>query len=218
MYVVVDTVPIPMPALDLLMANIPVAAKLINSYRDTKYQAEYPIAHDSLFFKGNNGKNLSGQARQLWIRDDHRERVYWGQGKVSVLKWNMVGNVVIEFRAWPVAPGSPLTSYSLRFTMFPANALVNSIMNMGMFKSVALGKIQEILDDVMQASQAYAQGKPALKPVTYTPEELKVLARFEQMFHAGAGTQVPPVPPAALSDSQPPASSPASPGESPNKQ
>ena len=218
MYVVVDTVPIPMPALDLLMANIPVAAKLINSYRDTKYQAEYPIAHDSLFFKGNNGKNLSGQARQLWIRDDHRERVYWGQGKVSVLKWNMVGNVVIEFRAWPVAPASPLTSYSLRFTMFPANALVNSIMNMGMFKSVALGKIQEILDDVMQASQAYAQGKPALKPVTYTPEELKVLAQFEQMFHAGAGPQAPPVPPAAISDSQPPTSNPASPGEPPNKQ
>jgi len=202
MYVVADTVPIPLAALDHLMANIPVAAKLINSYRDTKYDAEYPKVGDSSYFKGSNGKNLSGVARQLWIRDDHRERVYWGQGKVSVLKWNLVGNVVIEFRAWPASPGSPLTCYSLRFTMFPANALVNSIMNMGMFKSVALGKIQEILDDVMQASQAYAQGKPPLKSVAYTPEEQKVLAEFERFFKAANPSSPVPSPSSVPPDTQ----------------
>lgn len=202
MYVVADTVPVPLAALDHLMSNIPVAAKLINSYRDTKYEAIYPNLADSSFFKGNNGKNLSGQARQLWIRDDHRERVYWGKGKVSVLKWNLVGNVVIEYRAWPASPGSPLTCYSLRFTMFPANALVNSIMNMGMFKSVALGKIQEILDDVMLASQAYAQGKAPLKAVTYTPQELSALKEFERLFKAGGAIAL-PARPMAKPDSQP---------------
>lgn len=185
MYVVADTVPVPMAALDFLMSNIPLAAKLINSYRGTKYSAEYPHPGDSSRFKGSNGRNLSGTAGQLWIRDDHRERVYWGQGKVSVLRWKLVGNVVIEFRAWPPSPGSPLTCYSLRFTMFPANAFVNGIMNMGLFKSVAIGKIQEILNDVMLASQSYALGTAPLAKVVYTTGEQKALKEFERLFKEG---------------------------------
>jgi hypothetical protein len=191
MYVVADTVPVPMAALDHLMSNVPLAAKLINSYRGTKYAAEYPNSRDSLYFKGSNGRNLSGVARQLWIRDDHRERVYWGQGKVAVLRWKLVGNVVIEFRAWPPAAGSAQTCYSLRFTMFPANAFVNSIMNMGLFKSVAIGKIQEILNDVMQASEAYATGAPATTPTSYTATEQKALAEFERLFKAGRAEAAP---------------------------
>lgn len=192
MYVVQDTVPVPVAALDHLMANIPLAAKLINSYRGTKYSAEYPNLRDSTFFKGNNGKSLSGQARQLWIREDHRERVYWGQGKVSVLKWNLVGNVVIEFRAWPVSSGSAQTCYSIRFTMFPANSVVNTIMNMGMFKSVAVGKIQEILDDVVQASQAYAQGISPTTKALYTPAEELELAEFERLYKATSASVTQP--------------------------
>lgn len=185
MYVVADTVSVPMPALDHLMSNVPLAAKLINSYRGTTYTAEFPFPQDSAYFKGSNGRNLSGVARQLWTRDDRRERVYWGQGKVAVLRWKLIGNVVIEFRAWPPTPGSARTCYSLRFTMFPANAFVNRIMNMGLFKSVAIGKIQEILNDVMQASEAYATGTPPANPATYTPGEQKALAEFERLFKAG---------------------------------
>jgi hypothetical protein len=184
MYVVADTVPMPAPALDLLMRNIPLAAKLINSYRGTAYSAEYPIANDSLFFHGNNGKSLQGQARQLWLREDHRERVYWGQGRVHVLQWSLVGNVIIEFRSWPPANSPSRTCYSIRFTMFPANSMINAVMNMGMFRSVAIGKIQEILGDILQASQAYAAGKPPSAPVKYTPAETLILHEFEGLYKA----------------------------------
>jgi hypothetical protein len=185
MYVVADTVAVPFAALDHLMSNVPLAAKLINSYRGTTYTAEFPFPHDSAYFKGSNGRNLSGVARQLWTRDDRRERVYWGQGKVAILRWRLIGNVVIEFRAWPPTPGSARTCYNLRFTMFPANSFVNGIMNLGLFKSVALGKIREILDDVMQASASYAQGTPPANPVVYTAQEQKALAEFERLFKAG---------------------------------
>ena len=184
MYVVADTVPMPAPALDLLMRNIPLAAKLINSYRGTAYSAEYPIANDSLFFHGSNGRSLQGQARQLWIREDHRERVYWGQGRVHVLQWSLVGNVIIEFRSWPPANSPSRTCYSIRFTMFPANSMINAVMNMGMFRSVAIGKIQEILGDILQASQAYAAGKPPSAPVKYTPAETQILHEFEGLYKA----------------------------------
>lgn len=184
MYVVADTVPMPMPALDLLMRNIPLAAKLINSYRGTAYSAEYPLAGDSLFFHGSNGRSLQGQARQLWIREDHRERVYWGQGRVHVLHWSLVGNVIIEFRSWPPANSTERTCYSIRFTMFPANSVIDAVMNMGMFRSVATAKIQEILNDILLASQAYAAGKPPTSPVKYTPAETKVLHEFERLYKA----------------------------------
>ena len=183
MYVVADTVPMPAPALDLLMRNIPLAAKLINSYRGTAYTAEYPNIRDSLFFHGSNGKSLQGQARQLWMRDDHRERVYWGQGRVHVLSWSLVGNVIIEFRSWPPLDNpANRTCYSIRFTMFPANSVINAVMNMGMFRSVAIGKIQEILGDILLASQAYASGTPPSAPVKYTPAELQILHEFEGLY------------------------------------
>lgn len=183
MYVIADTVPMPAAALDLLMRNIPLAAKLINSYQGTAYTAEYPNLHDSLFFHGSNGKSLQGQARQIWMREDHRERVYWGQGRVRVLDWSLVGNVIIEFRSWP-ATDSPTnrTCYSIRFTMFPANSVINAVMNMGMFRSVAIGKIQEILGDILHASQAYAAGKQPTAPVKYTPAETKILHEFEGLY------------------------------------
>lgn len=186
MYVVADTVPMSVAALDHLMRNIPVAAKLINSYRGTSYSAEYPNPKDSSSFKGDNGKSLKGQAKQLWVREDHRERVYWGQGKVQVMKWRLVGNVVIEFRSWPPTPSTTdKTCYSIRFTMFPANAFINTVMNMGMFRSVAVGKIKDILDDIMKSSQDYSAGKKPDHPVKYTPEETKVLDEFDRLYKAG---------------------------------
>lgn len=182
MYVVADTVPMNAQALDLMMRNIPVAAKLVNAYRGTEYTAEFPIAEDSTFFKGSNGRSLRGRARQLWEREDHRERVYYGQGRVQILSWKLVGNLVIEFRSWPLASDNKRTCYSARFTMFPSNSLINSVMNMGMFRSVAVGKIQEVLDDVMKASQDYAKGQLATSQVEFTPEEKQVLDRFEALM------------------------------------
>lgn len=182
MYVVADTVPMNPEALDLMMRNIPVAAKLVNAYRGTEYSAEFPIAEDSAFFRGSNGKSLRGRARQLWERPDHRERVYYGQGRVQILTWKLVGNLVIEFRSWPLAGKAGKTCYSARFTMFPSNSLINSVMNMGMFRSVAVGKIQEVLDDVMKASQEYSSGKLATAQVEFSPQELKVLQQFETLM------------------------------------
>jgi hypothetical protein len=185
MYLVADTLPMSMPALDFLMADVPLAAKLINSYQGTTYTAEYPNPRDSLFFLGSNGKSLNGQARELWIRDDHRERVYWGQGRVQILNWKLVGNVIIEFRCWPAPPSSiERTCYSIRFTMFPANSFINAIMNMGMFRSIAIGKIQKILGDILEASQAYAAKKPPVAAAQYTPVEKLKLQEFERLYKA----------------------------------
>lgn len=182
MYVVADTVPMNPQALDYMMRNIPVAAKLVNAYRGTEYTAEFPLVEDSAFFRGSNGKSLRGKARQLWEREDHRERVYYGQGRVQILKWKLVGNLVIEFRSWPLAGNPGKTCYSARFTMFPSNSLINSVMNMGMFRSVAVGKIQEVLSDVLKASQEYASGQHATTQVEFTPEEKRVLERFETLM------------------------------------
>ncbi len=182
MYVVADTVPMNVKALDLMMRNIPVAAKLVNAYRGTEYTAEFPIVEDSSFFKGSNGRSLRGRARQLWEREDHRERVYYGQGRVQILSWKLIGNLVIEFRSWPLASDANRTCYSARFTMFPSNSVINSVMNMGIFRSVAVGKIQEVLDDVMKASQDYAKGELATSQVEFSPEEKLVLGQFEALM------------------------------------
>ena len=184
-YMVADTVPVPFDALDHLISNIPMTAKLINQYRETNYSAEYPVPSDSLFFRGSNGGNLTGQATQVYARDDHRERIYYGIGRVKILSWSMKGNVIIELKAWPDASDPRRSCYRMRCTMFPVSGLINSIMNMGVFRSVALGKIEDILMDIQLASQAYAAGAPPKKDVVYSPLEQRALDRFQQLYKAG---------------------------------
>ena len=184
-YMVADTVPVPFDALDHLIQNIPMTAKLINQYRGTDYSAEYPNPSDSLMFRGTNGGNLTGQATQVYAREDHRDRIYYGIGRVKILSWGMKGNVIIELKAWPDASDPRRSSYRMRCTMFPVNGLINSIMNMGVFRSVALGKIEDMLGDIQQAAQDYAAGKPPKKNVVYTPLEQRALDRFQQLYKAG---------------------------------
>lgn len=184
-YMVADTVPVPFEALDHLISNVPVTAKLINQYRGTDYSAEYPILSDSNAFRGSNGGNLTGQATQVYARADHRERIYYGIGRVKVLSWSLKGNVIIELKAWPDAADPRRSCYRLRCTMFPVNGLINSILNMGMFRSVALGKIEDILDDIRLASEAYAKGEKPKKQVVFSPLEQRALDRFQQLYKDG---------------------------------
>jgi len=184
-YVVHDTVPVPFGALDHLISNIPLTAKLINQYRGTEYTAEYPNPGDSLFFRGSNGGNLTGQANQVWAREDRRERIFYGIGRVKVMSWAMRGNVIIEMKAWPDAADPRRSLYTLRFTMFPVNGFINSIMNLGIFRSVALGKIEDILTDIRLASAAYATKQPPKKVVVYSPAETQSLATFERLYRDG---------------------------------
>lgn len=183
MYVMHDTVPVPAKALDHLVKNVPLTCKLINSYRKTAYSAAYPILSDSTLFTGTNGKNLVGTAKQVWAGSAGAERVYYGEGKVSILTWKMRGDVVVELRFWPRNANS--CNYSARFTMFPVNGFINSVMSMGIFKSTATDKIQEVLTDISRAANAYAQGKPPKVPQDYAPAEQASLKRFEELFKAG---------------------------------
>lgn len=184
-YRVADTISIPFAALDHLFQNVPMTAKLINQYRASSYSAEYPKPTDSSTFTASNGSNLTGQAWQVWIRDDHRERIYYGVGRAKILSWALKGNVIIEMKAWPSATDPRRSVYSLRFTMFPVSGLINSIMNMGIFRSVALGKIEDILTDIRLASEAYAAKEAPKAKVVYTPLEAKALERFEALYREG---------------------------------
>ncbi len=184
-YRVADTISIPFAALDHLFQNVPMTAKLINQYRASNYSAEYPKPTDSTMFKASNGTNLTGQAWQVWIRDDHRERIYYGIGRAKILSWALKGNVIIEMKAWPSATDPRRSVYSLRFTMFPVSGLINSIMNMGIFRSVALGKIEDILTDIRLASEAYAAKEAPKAKVVFTPLETKALERFEVLYREG---------------------------------
>lgn len=185
-YAVADTLDVPFAALDHLVGNIPLTAKLINQFRGTEYTAEYPNPGDSTFFRGSNGGNLTGQATLVWARPDHRERIYYGVGRVKVLSWAMRGNVIIEMKAWPHAADPRRSVYTLRFTMFPVSGFINSVMNLGVFRSVALGKIQDILTDIRLASVAYATKQPPKTKVAYSPAELRALAEFERLYLEGS--------------------------------
>jgi hypothetical protein len=61
-----------------------------------------------------------------------------------------LGLVFVDY--WPGAGGRGL-HYRLQVVATPTNAFYNFLMNRGLFKSVLVGKVREILDDIAQASR-----------------------------------------------------------------
>ncbi len=179
MYVMHDTIPVPVKALDYLVRNVPLTCKLINSYQKSNYAASF-VNGDPSTFTGTNNKNLTGTARQVWKNANGTDHVYYGVGHTHILTWRMKGDVIVELRYWPRNHRS--CHYSARFTMFPENGFINSVMNMGIFRRTAIDKIDEVLSDISRAANAYAAGKPAKYPQVYTPEEQKQLEEFNALF------------------------------------
>lgn len=64
------------------------------------------------------------------------------------------------------------TYYKMIVLVFPGNAFVNSIMNLGVFKKVVYSKIREVIVDITEAVEKLtAAGEKTLKDPKWTAEE-----------------------------------------------
>jgi hypothetical protein len=50
------------------------------------------------------------------------------------------------------APSGRGLAYRIRIQASPANAVLNTFMNLGLFRSVLRGKVQDVLQDITEAS------------------------------------------------------------------
>lgn len=173
-YVNEGTLPLDQNVISYLFDNMPFTAQLINAYLETNYSLEY-ASKDRRFFNGSNGGSLSGEfywalqdsaGAKLGLRD-----LFFGYGHAKILKWSLTGTAIAFLDMDPL-PGKKL-KYKLTAIVFPGNSVLNSIMQMKVFKNVVNEKLDEIVGDINKAAGSYFGGnkEPILKNATLKSQE-----------------------------------------------
>jgi len=159
-YEIKGRLPVNIQMMDYLMSHMPFTAHLINAYQDTKYNLAY-MNNDKRSFYGDNGGGLEGKIN--WIKSDslgfypdHRN-IFWGLGIAKVLMWKLYGMALMTLDYDRVDQNQ--IQYRLNVIVFPANAFLNKVMRMDLFRNVALKKMQEVITNIETAARLYAKGE-----------------------------------------------------------
>jgi hypothetical protein len=150
-YEIVDTLPISRARLEYLMQDIPLAARLVTHYQKEPYTAEY-VDFARTHFKGTNGKRMRGEAKLISGGFDEMQLYYLGSGTVEWGPWTLVGPAMMDFKYWEVAGGKKV-AYRAKILVFPGNSVINSIMNLGLFRGLVKSKITGVLTDISETAK-----------------------------------------------------------------
>ena len=181
------TLPLGQNVISYLFDNMPFTAELINAYLGTNYRLEY-TSKDRRFFSGSNGRSLSGEF--FWALQDSAgqklgmRNVFFGYGHAQVLKWSLHGTAVAYLDMDPVSDKE--IRYKLTAIVFPGNSVLNSIMQMRVFKSVVGDKIDHIVKDIKKSSGEYFGGnkEPMLKSASLkSMENVQYILDFENVVN-----------------------------------
>ncbi len=183
------TLPLEVSEIRFLFDNMPFTADLINAYLETEYTLEYNSL-DRRYFSGSNGNGLSGDF--YWALQDSvgqksvLRNMFFGYGYAQILKWSLKGTAVAYLDMDLVAPRK--LKYKLTAFVFPGNSVLNSIMQLRVFKSVVNSKIDDVVNDIKKAAGMYYGGnrRPIAKSKKLqTPENARHIAEFDSVV-AGA--------------------------------
>lgn len=183
------TIPLEVNEITYLFDNMPFTADLVNAYLETDYTLQYTTS-DRRYFSGGNGHGLSGDF--YWALQDSAgtkpalRNMFFGYGYAQILKWSLKGTAIAYLDMDLVAPRT--LKYKLKAIVFPSNSVLNSIMQLRVFKSVVNSKIDGIVSDIKKASNMYFGGnkKPIAKDKRlHTPENERHLAEFNGVIAGG---------------------------------
>ena len=186
-YTYEGVLPLNKDVISYLFDNMPFTAQLINAYLDENYLLEY--THPSRrFFNGSNGRSLSGEF--YWALQDSAgqklglRNLFFGYGHAQVLKWALHGTA-IAYLDMDSLPDNRL-KYKLTAIVFPGNSVLNSIMQMKVFRSVVNSKIEHIVNDIKKAAKIYFDGnkEPMLKSASLkSADNVQYVLDFEEVVN-----------------------------------
>jgi hypothetical protein len=177
LYAVEGEVPVSAARLTYLMNDLPLAARLLTRFQSTAYAAEY-VDPQRRRFRGSKGSKLTGEADLIAGSPDVRTLWYFGEGTSKVGPWRLRGRSLMRFEFFAAGSDGKRVGYRVRIVSTPTNAMLNAIMNLGLFKSIVNGEIREMVEDVTQASgRLEAVGATALgAEAQWSPEDREKLA------------------------------------------
>ncbi len=149
-YEVSGSMPISAARMAYLLDDLPLAARLVTHFQRVDYKAEYLDA-DRARLKASRAGTMAAEAERLSGSPGEGLIYYFGHGTSQLGPWKLRGQALVEVRYWPAPSGRGL-AYRVRILASPANAVINAFMGLGLFKSVLRGKVEEVLEDIAQAS------------------------------------------------------------------
>lgn len=179
LYTIDDELPISQERLAYLLADLPLSARLVSHYMKEPYTAEY-IDPQRTHFQGTKGKRLRGDATLISGSSDEKRLFYFGYGVATVAWWTLKGPALMDFTYAPKSGNAKVLQYRMKLLVFPGSGVINSIMNLGLFKKVVLGKVKEVLKDITGTATKLAAsgGKDLLARKDWTAEEKKKIEDF----------------------------------------
>jgi hypothetical protein len=104
-------------------------------------------------FKGTNGKRLRGEAKQITGSYKEMRLYYLGSGVAEWGYWKLMGPAMLDFEYWEVPGQDKRIGYKIKVLVFPGNGVINSIMNLGVFRGLVKSKINGVLTDISETAQ-----------------------------------------------------------------
>jgi hypothetical protein len=178
-YGVSGQLPLSPPRLAFMLAELPLAAKVLTSFRGTRYTAEY-LDPERRHFRGSREGTLSGEATRVAGEPGSGAIVYFGYGQSQVGVWRLGGSSLARLAFAPLPPPARGLTYSLTVVVTPEGAIMNRLMGLRLFRSLVERRIREVVTDIDTASRQLAeQGLPGPSPMaTFTAEERARVAEF----------------------------------------
>ncbi len=146
--------PISEARFNYLAGNLPLAARLATRFSRTRYLLEY-VDTERKRFRASRADKLTGEAEFLFSEDEGRRRTCYGWGASKFGPWKLRGSAYLDVRVRSIPSG---IAYEVKVRAAPANALINAIMGLGLFRGYVLGQIEETMKDLTGAAAALSPG------------------------------------------------------------
>lgn len=178
-YSVEGEVPISRARLDFLVRDLPLAAKLLTRFQRIPYLAEYLDATRTRF-RASRGGDLSGEAELVSGSTEEGRLFYFGLGTSQFGFWKLKGRGLVHVTYAPIGPDGRRVTYRIRVVASPANAVINALMKLGVFKSLVERRIRQVVTDITEATlKLEMQGLAGVANRTgWTAEEKERIAAF----------------------------------------
>jgi hypothetical protein len=165
--------------LAFLLADLPLAARLVSHFQKEPYTVTY-LDEERNHFEGTKGKRLKGDATLVSGSAEEMRLFYFGYGTATVAWWSLKGPALMDFTYTPSKTKPNHLHYHLELLVFPFNGVINSIMNLGLFRKVVYTKIKEVLDDITETAQklAVAGGGEILKSKDWSQTDKQKIEAF----------------------------------------
>lgn len=164
---------------DYLAEDLPLAAKLATKLSKTRYVMTY-LDTGRRRFHAERADKLTGDAEMLFFDPTLKQRTYFGWGASKFGPWKLRGAAYVDVRVRQSTTDPRAITYDLRIRTAPANAFVNVIMKMGVFKSHVVGQIEDTMKDLIGAAARLtpANLEKILSDSAFAPDERERLRAF----------------------------------------